>query len=134
MMCGSTHLTGRGSLNAERVRPPAGCEAAFFTTERSQTMATEATDRTRSTQTSGNSADQNRSRSTKRTGGGTESTLFGGSTGAMIGAAAAGVAVGLMANLGRKVAVQAPTKLAGDWDEALKAEHAAVLKLFDALQ
>ncbi len=59
---------------------------------------------------------------------------FGGSTGALIGAAAAGVAVGLMANLGRKTAVQAPTFLAGEWDEALAAEHAATLKLFDALQ
>lgn len=56
------------------------------------------------------------------------------STGAVIGAAAAGVAIGLIANLGRKAAVQAPTILAGDWDEALAAEHAAVLKLFDALQ
>lgn len=58
----------------------------------------------------------------------------GGSTGAMIGAAAAGVAVGLIANLGRKAAVQAPTYLAGDWDQALAAEHAATRKLFDALQ
>lgn len=58
----------------------------------------------------------------------------GGSTGALIGAAAAGVAVGLMANLGRKAAVQAPTMMAGDWDEALKAEHQAVMKLFDAMQ
>ncbi len=56
------------------------------------------------------------------------------STGALIGVAAAGVAVGLMANLGRKAAVQSPTFLAGDWDEALKAEHAATLKLFDAMQ
>ena len=55
-------------------------------------------------------------------------------TGAMIGAAAAGVAVGLIANLGRKAVVQAPTALAGDWDQALAAEHAAVLKLFDTLQ
>lgn len=30
--------------------------------------------------------------------------------------------------------MQAPTKLAGEWDEALKAEHAATLKLFDTLQ
>lgn len=58
----------------------------------------------------------------------------GGSTGALIGAAAAGVAVGLMANLGGKAAVQAPTLMAGDWDEALKAEHQAVMKLFDAMQ
>ena len=63
-----------------------------------------------------------------------EGGLFGGSTGAMIGAAAAGMAVGLMANLGRKAAVQAPTLLAGDWDEALAAEHQMALKLFDALQ
>lgn len=56
------------------------------------------------------------------------------STGAVIGAAAAGVAIGLMANLGRKAAVQAPTLFAGDWDTALAAEHSAVLKLFDSLQ
>lgn len=56
------------------------------------------------------------------------------STGAMIASAAAGLAIGLMANLGRKAAVQAPTALAGQWDEALAAEHAAVMKLFDALQ
>jgi hemerythrin superfamily protein len=63
-----------------------------------------------------------------------ENGKSGGSTGALIGAAAAGVAVGLMANLGRKAAVQAPTMMAGDWDEALKAEHQAVMKLFDAMQ
>lgn len=76
----------------------------------------------------------NRSRSTSSAGAVKEGSIFGGATGAMIGAAAAGVAVGLMANLGRKTAVQAPTFLAGDWDEALAAEHAATLKLFDALQ
>jgi len=81
------------------------------------------------------SANTTRNRSTTRKSDNKEGGLFGGgATGAMIGAAAAGVAVGLMANLGRKVAVQAPTKLAGDWDEALKAEHAATLKLFDVLQ
>jgi hemerythrin superfamily protein len=39
-----------------------------------------------------------------------------------------------MANLGRKAAVQAPTMMAGDWDQALAAEHAATMKLFDAMQ
>ncbi|NNM75481.1 hemerythrin domain-containing protein [Sphingomonas sp. ID1715] len=86
-------------------------------------MATDASDRTRSS--------QQRSTGSR---GNTEGGIFGGATGAMIGAAAAGVAVGLMANLGRKTAVQAPTFLAGEWDEALAAEHAATLKLFDALQ
>ena len=56
------------------------------------------------------------------------------STGAMVGAAAAGLAVGLAANVARKFAVQAPTALAGDWDEALAAEHKITLKVFDALQ
>ena len=56
------------------------------------------------------------------------------STGAMVGAAAAGLAIGLAANIARKLAVQAPTALAGDWDQALAAEHRATLKLFDALE
>lgn len=55
-------------------------------------------------------------------------------TGAVLGAAAAGIAVGLAANVARKFAVQAPTMLAGDWDVALAAEHQATLKLFDALE
>ncbi|SOB78510.1 Hemerythrin HHE cation binding domain-containing protein [Sphingomonas guangdongensis] len=54
--------------------------------------------------------------------------------GALAGAAAGGLALGVLAMLGRKAAVQAPTALAGDWDQALAAEHKAVLKLFDALQ
>jgi hemerythrin-like domain-containing protein len=55
-------------------------------------------------------------------------------TGAVLGAAAAGIAVGLAANVARKFAVQAPTMLAGDWDQALAAEHVATLKIFDALE
>lgn len=72
-----------------------------------------------------------RSRSSSRK---EENGKSGSSTGALIGAAAAGVAVGLMANLGRKAAVQAPTIMAGEWDEALAAEHAATMKLFDAME
>ncbi len=53
-------------------------------------------------------------------------------SGALWGAAAAGVAVGVAAMIGRKVVVQAPTALTGDWDAALAAEHAAVDRLFDA--
>ncbi len=48
--------------------------------------------------------------------------------------AVAGVATGLMANLLRKAVVQAPTVFAGNWDQALAAEHAATLKLFDLLE
>jgi hypothetical protein len=53
-------------------------------------------------------------------------------SGALIGAAVAGLAVGLAANFGRKAVVQGMTVAAGQWDEGLKAEHAAVLKIFDA--
>jgi len=48
--------------------------------------------------------------------------------------AAAGLTAGLAANVVRKMFVQAPTMLAGEWDDALAAEHRAVLKLFDQLQ
>lgn len=54
--------------------------------------------------------------------------------GAVIGAAAAGLAVGLAANVARKFAVQSPTLLAGEWDEALAAEHTLTLKVFDAIE
>ena len=55
-------------------------------------------------------------------------------TGALLAAGAAGLAVGLAANVARKLAVQAPTMLSGDWDEALKAEHQLTLKVFDAIE
>jgi hemerythrin-like domain-containing protein len=48
--------------------------------------------------------------------------------------AVAAVATGLLANLLRKAAVQAPTVMAGNWDKALAAEHAAALKIFDLLE
>jgi len=54
--------------------------------------------------------------------------------GGLAGAAAAGLVVGVAANLIRKAAVQTPSILAGNWADALAAEHAATLKLLDALQ
>ena len=54
--------------------------------------------------------------------------------GTFIGAAAIGVAAGLAANLGRKIAVQGMTAAAGDWMEGLKAEHRMTLKIFDTLE
>lgn len=70
----------------------------------------------------------NRAKSTDRT------RDSSGNLGRLAGAATAGVALGVIAMIARKAAVQAPTYLAGDWDEALAAEHKAVLKLFDALE
>jgi hemerythrin-like domain-containing protein len=58
----------------------------------------------------------------------------GSSIGVIAGAAAGGAALGLLAMLGRKAIVQAPSALAGDWVEALTAEHEATRKVFDALE
>lgn len=58
----------------------------------------------------------------------------GSSLGMVAGAVAGGAALGILAMLGRKAAVQAPTALAGNWDEALTAEHKATLKVFDAME
>jgi len=52
----------------------------------------------------------------------------------VVGAAAAGLVTGLAVNLGRKLIVQAPSALAGDWLDALKVEHKLALALFDQLQ
>lgn len=57
-----------------------------------------------------------------------------GTLGKLAGATAAGAALGVLAMLGRKAAVQAHTALAGDWMDGLIAEHQAVLKLFDGLE
>ena len=80
---------------------------------------------------SGRSASSSSSRARKKP---TRSELSGNSTGALLAAGAAGLAVGLAANVARKFAVQAPTMLSGDWDEALKAEHQLTLKVFDAIE
>lgn len=49
-------------------------------------------------------------------------------------AAAAGVLAGIAATVGRKAAVQGLAAMNGDWFDALKAEHKAVLALFDRLE
>lgn len=57
-----------------------------------------------------------------------------GGFGPIAGAVAGGAALGVLAMLGRKAAVQSATALAGDWMDGLIAEHQAVLKLFDAIE
>jgi iron-sulfur cluster repair protein YtfE (RIC family) len=53
---------------------------------------------------------------------------------ATVAAAIGGLAIGLMANMGRKAVVQGMTASAGEWDQALAAEHDATLLIFDKLQ
>ncbi|MEN2709746.1 hemerythrin domain-containing protein [Sphingomonas sp. NPDC092331] len=54
--------------------------------------------------------------------------------GVIAGAAAGGVALGVLALLGRKAVVQAPSLLAGNWDEALATEHEALRKVFGQIE
>lgn len=64
---------------------------------------------------------------------GGDSSGFG-RTGVLAAAAVAGAAVGLAANYTRKIVVQNMAGGAGDWADALAAEHKAVLALFDKLE
>jgi hemerythrin-like domain-containing protein len=82
---------------------------------------------------------QSKQNSKPRSGGGSssESSAFswgGGNAGVLVGAAVAGAAVGFAANLGRKLFVQFSTGAAGDWFDALKAEHVQTLALFDQIE
>lgn len=57
-----------------------------------------------------------------------------GNTNALLGAAAAGAALGLAANFGRKLLVQATSATSGDWADALKTEHKMTLAIFDKIE
>jgi hemerythrin superfamily protein len=57
-----------------------------------------------------------------------------GNAGALVGAAVAGAAVGLAANVGRKLFVQMTSGATGDWFEALKTEHELTLRIFDKIE
>jgi hemerythrin superfamily protein len=83
------------------------------------------------------SRSSNDSRTGKRSGGNERRRSafgWGGQTGVLAAAAVAGAAVGIAANLGRKFVVQGMGASAGDWAEALAAEHQLVLALFDKLE
>ena len=57
-----------------------------------------------------------------------------GNTGVLMGAAMAGAAVGIAANVGRKLFVQFTSGATGDWFDALKTEHRLTLALFDKIE
>src|SRR5215210_7070458 len=54
-------------------------------------------------------------------------------SGALLGAAFAGAAIGFAANFGRKFLMQSMSGSAGDWDEVLAAEHDAAMAIFDKM-
>ena len=81
----------------------------------------------RSSNKSRGNGNSNRSRSSDR------SAFSWGDSGALVGAAIAGAAIAVAANLGRKAVMQGMSASAGDWDEVLAAEHDAALLIFDKL-
>lgn len=83
------------------------------------------------TKTESRSKSENKSRR-----GGEKSAFSWGdnNAGVLIGAAAAGAALGFAANMGRKLFMQGMTSAAGDWDEALAAEHKLALGIFDKIE
>ncbi len=58
----------------------------------------------------------------------------GDNAGVLIGAAMAGAAVGLAANVGRKLFIQFGASPGGDWLDSLKAEHEMALAIFDKIE
>jgi hemerythrin superfamily protein len=81
-------------------------------------------------------ASKTESRQSGRSRGGQDSA-FGwgnGNTGVIAGAALAGAAIGIAANVGRKLFVQFSSGATGDWLDALKTEHQMTLALFDKIE
>lgn len=85
--------------------------------------------------TSTKSRTSNRSRSSSNRGSSSQRSAFSWSdnSGPVIGAALAGMAIGLFANYGRKAVMQGMEAAAGDWDEILAAEHEMALAIFDKM-
>ena len=77
---------------------------------------------------------RNRSSEGNRSRSGESSAFSWGDSGALVGAAIAGAAIAVAANLGRKAIMQGMSASAGDWDEVLAAEHDSTLLIFDKLQ
>jgi hemerythrin superfamily protein len=112
-------------------------EDYMATGTQSRSSATKGSSRSRSSGKGSNSSTNGRSSSS----GGdssskTERSAFSWgptNTGALVGAALAGVAIGFAANLGRKFVTQAVSGASGDWDEVLATEHDMTLAIFDKM-
>ena len=87
--------------------------------------------RTRSSSgSSSNRSDQNESRTSSAN---RSAISWGENAGPLLGAALAGVAIGVAANFGRKALMQGMEATTGDWDEMLSAEHDMALAIFDKM-
>jgi hemerythrin superfamily protein len=79
------------------------------------------------------SRSSNRSSSSSRGGGSRSAFSWGEGAAPVLGAAIAGVAIGMAANYGRKFIMQGLESTAGDWDEILASEHDMALAIFDKM-
>ena len=91
---------------------------------------------TRSTKNRGEGSSSSRQSSRTRSSSSNDDSAFSwgnSSSGALVGAALAGAAIGFAANFGRKFLMQSMSGMAGDWDEILAAEHDATMAIFDKM-
>jgi hemerythrin superfamily protein len=86
-----------------------------------------------SNSTRNSSSNKSRGNSGRSRSSGDRSAFSWGDSGALVGAAIAGAAIAVAANLGRKAVMQGMSAAAGDWDEVLAAEHDVALAIFDKL-
>lgn len=89
--------------------------------------------RGRSSSSSGNRSSGNANSASNGRRSEQRSAFSWGGKGSWLGAAAAGAAIAIAANLGRKLAMQGMSAAAGDWDDVLTAEHEATLVIFDKI-
>ncbi|HWH17703.1 MAG TPA: hemerythrin domain-containing protein [Allosphingosinicella sp.] len=80
------------------------------------------------------SKQRSNNRNSNRSNGNKSAFNWGGDTGVLFGAALAGAAVGIAANMGRKLFVQATSGAMGDWADALATEHKMTLAIFDKIE
>ncbi|GAA4719155.1 hemerythrin domain-containing protein [Sphingomonas lutea] len=74
-----------------------------------------------------------KSRSESRSSNSRSAFSWGDNAGPLIGAALAGVVIGVAANFGRKAIMQGMEASAGEWDEILATEHEMALAIFDKM-
>jgi hemerythrin superfamily protein len=79
------------------------------------------------------SRSSNRSSSSSRGSGSRSAFSWGEGAAPVLGAAIAGVAIGMAANYGRKFIMQGLESTAGNWDEILASEHDMALAIFDKM-
>src|ERR1700755_205356 len=98
---------------------------------RTQTRRSSRSTGSRSGGSAGKSSSE--SRSNNRSNQDRSAFSWGENAGPLLGAALAGVAIGVAANFGRKALMQGMEAATGDWDEILAAEHDMALGIFDKM-